>query len=655
MKLSDIIRSCRVSLRGRELPYLPGRWLHPADGSVQEAEGGYDLVFVFEEKPGTSLRLQIREWGDGITAVDMAEGLPEGFERVAIYLKVPGNEHLYGCGQSSESLDLKGKKLEIHPSGIRVRRKGSGEDLRRQAVNWAAGRFPEPFGGRLDTEFVYTQPTFISSEKYFVHAEAEGGLTFDFRKKGETILAFGEPLRLRFGEARDFPALSARMTNLLGYQCELPDWVFDGAILKLQGGTELVEKRLMEAQEAGCAVSGVWLPDWCGCRRSDTGYRPAWNWEADPVLYHDLKARIKFWRRKKVRFIGYINPYLAEGRSLYEEASAQGYLLRNKKGEVYRFRFDSFAAGRVDFTNPDACEWFKGIIKENMIGIGLGGWMADYAEGLPEDAVLMSGETPESFNRRWPALWARINREAVCEGEKDGVVFFFTGAGNIEEIAAADLIWSGRRRADWSREEGLSSVIPAALSLAMSGFPIVHSHAGGQIGPGGGHRGRQLLMRWMEMNVFSPLLLLEDENDPGEGARFDTDPALLAHTALCAKLHVLLKPYLKRCLREAAFGGLPVMRPLFYHYEEEYAFGEENEYLLGRDILVAPLLEKGEMRRRVLLPEDLWIHLFTGKVYEGPSRGYVRAKPGCPPVFVRAGSGLDYLVKRVMRTVGNKN
>lgn len=79
------------------------------------------------------------------------------------------------------------------------------------------------------------------------------------------------------------------------------------------------------------------------------------------------------------------------------------------------------------------------------------------------------------------------------------------------------------------------------------------------------------------------------------------------------------------------------MRPLFYHYDEESAYTEDTEYLLGRDILVAPVYEEGKTMRTCYLPQDEWVHLFTGKTY---SSGIyeVEAQIGCPPVFIRRDS-----------------
>ena len=79
------------------------------------------------------------------------------------------------------------------------------------------------------------------------------------------------------------------------------------------------------------------------------------------------------------------------------------------------------------------------------------------------------------------------------------------------------------------------------------------------------------------------------------------------------------------------------MRPLFYHYDEEALYTEKTEYLLGRDILVAPVLQEGAVSRNCLLPKDRWVHLFTGEEYRGGSVE-IQAPLGKPPVFIRKDS-----------------
>ena len=80
--------------------------------------------------------------------------------------------------------------------------------------------------------------------------------------------------------------------------------------------------------------------------------------------------------------------------------------------------FGEFYCGVVDLTNPEAFEWFKDIIKEYTLGIGIDGWMADFGEYLPTDDIcLYSGKSPMIEHNHWPVLWAKCNYEAVKESE----------------------------------------------------------------------------------------------------------------------------------------------------------------------------------------------------------------------------------------------
>lgn len=553
-----------------------------------------------------------------------------GYNRFNISIPVEKGLHYYGCGETHHALDLRGHKVRIFVA--------EHQNIKRTEKKMELfGPLDEPEGNLFDFdeyESYYVQPTFTTSGKWFLHAETKAFAEFDFSDPGEVRLNFQEAPVFWIGEGETFEEVSEKLTSLTGRQKELPDWIYDGAIIAVQGGTETIDLKLKHACEAGAKVCGVWSQDWCGCRRTGFGYQVMWNWQWDSELYRDLDKKILGWKEEGIRFLGYINPFLAIEKELYSIASERGYCVKDKEGKDYLVTITTFPAAMIDLTNPEAWEWYKDIIKENMIGLGMGGWMADFGEYLPTDCVLWSGEDPEMLHNSWPAMWAKLNREAIEECGKLGEVFFFTRAGYTGTPEYSTMMWTGDQHVDWSQDDGISSVIPATLSLAMSGYGITHSDVGGYTTNDLMHRSRELLMRWEEMNVFSPLYRFHEGNRPVSNVQFDEDAELLAHFARCTELHRGLKPYLKKLEAENAEYGIPVMRPLFYHYDEDRAYTEKTEYLLGRDILVAPVLRKGADSRRVWLPEDRWVHLFTGKEYGGGTFE-VDAPVGTPPVFVR--------------------
>jgi alpha-glucosidase len=150
-------------------------------------------------------------------------------------------------------------------------------------------------------------------------------------------------------------------------------------------------------------------------------------------------------------------------------------------------------------------------------------------------------------------------------------------------------------------------------------------------------RNEELFMRWSELNVFTPLFRGHEGNQPDSNTQFDKSDMVLSHYAKMSRLHYGLKNYLMALDKENNQFGVPVIRPLFYYYGKEKDFTETYEFLLGRDLLVAPVLEEGDDKRSVYLPDDEWINLWNGYELVGGTYN-VDAPIGQPPVFCRKSS-----------------
>jgi alpha-glucosidase len=245
----------------------------------------------------------------------------------------------------------------------------------------------------------------------------------------------------------------------------------------------------------------------------------------------------------------------------------------------------------------------------------------------------------------WPTLWAKVNAEAVARRGKTGQVLFFMRAGFTGVQAYCPLLWAGDQSVDFTRHDGLPTVICAALSSGLLGNAYHHSDIGGYTSLFGNVRTAELLQRWSEMAAFTAVMRSHEGNRPGDNLQLDHDREVLVHFARMTRIYRHLAPYLAALSREASATGLPVQRPLFLHFEDdERAYDSQTSYLYGPDLLVAPVLEAGARRWRTYLPHGVtWVHVWSRMEYPGGQEVEVAAPLGEPPVFQRKGSPFEAL------------
>lgn len=561
-----------------------------------------------------------------------------------ISFKIPATEDeaVYGGGETFAAFNLRGKKQRVwvaeHINAGQIARKIVKSSLGIKAVDRK-----QPY---KNYETYYAQPTFMSSQKYFMHCDTTDYAMFDFSKKNFHQITVNDFCPVYFGFDESFEGLMKTLGSVLGRQPLLPDWVYDGAILGIQGGTQTVFEKLEKASKHDTAVCGVWCQDWEGRRVTAFGKQLQWNWQWDSERYPELDKKIWELKENGVHFLGYCNPFLAIEKPLYAYAKEKGYCVKDSQGNDYLVKITTFPAAMVDLTNPLAYEWIKQVIKENMISFGLDGWMADFGEYLPTDCVLFSGEDPKKIHNSWPARWAKVNREAIEETGNLGKIFFFTRAGYTETVRYSTAMWAGDQHADWTFDFGLPSVIPASLSLGVCGFGLTHSDIGGYTTFAKMRRNPELFMRWAEMNAFSPIMRSHEGSNPDLNAQFDANAEVLAHHARYSRIHRLLKPYLKEANVLCSEASVPVMRPMFFHYDGNREKNDATQYLLGRDLLVAPVLREGAAKRTVYFPDDEWISVWDGESHKKGERE-ISAPLGTIPVFYRKSSSYAELFKQI--------
>lgn len=608
--------------------------------SVTKQKNGYLFCFFKEGSEDVLVELSITERDDRLHL--QSHCTDTRYNRIWLRIPAEKSEQVFGGGEQFSYYDLRGRRFPIWTS-----EQGVGRNKRTMTTLLAD--LHDRAGGDYYSTF-FPQPTFISSRLYYCHFHDTCYSCLDFTHSGYHECLFWTPCFSAVLETgRDYSDLLNRLTGLLGKQRMLPEWACRGVWLGIQGGTAEVDRKLNTMLSAGTDVSAVWCQDWAGIRMTSFGQRLYWDWRWNAERYPDLPEKILQWREKGVRFLGYISPNLCVGGKLFNEAEANGFLVKNGSGNTYLLDFGEFDCGFVDLTNPAAFKWYKDVIKTNMIGFGMSGWMADFGEYLPIDCRLFSGESAMELHNKWPVLWARLNREAVAEAGKEGEIVFIMRSGGAGSQKYAPLIWAGDQNVDWSLDDGLASVIPAALSLGMSGHTLHTSDIGGYTTLYGMKRTKELLLRWAEFCVFTLVMRTHEGNRPAENWQFDSDAETVSAFARLSVMHTTLYPYIRDVMYEAQTYGTPVMRALSFHYADVPADRElQYEYLLGPDLLIAPVYKEGAGSRRLYLPSDEWIHLWSDKAF---SRGWVEVETplGKPAVFYRHNSDRSSLFRKLSR------
>ena len=206
--------------------------------------------------------------------------------------------------------------------------------------------------------------------------------------------------------------------------------------------------------------------------------------------------------------------------------------------------------------------------------------------------------------------------------------------------------------------DSLYRQIRVGLNASLSGIPYWTTDIGGFFGGDPEDESfRELLVRWFEFAVFSPVLRLHGKRLPydkvdkqcdfdsflpscGDNEIWSFGDAVFRILSKQIRLREILKPYIREAADEAERDGRPIMRPLFYDYPEDGNLRDYSDaYLFGSDIIVSPIAEKGKRECDVYLPQGTeWISVPDGALLEGGRKHHVPAPLERIPFFIRKGS-----------------
>ncbi len=315
-------------------------------------------------------------------------------------------------------------------------------------------------------------------------------------------------------------------------------------------------------------------------------------------------------------------PYVGTGAATaaeYRLAADSGYLVTDEVGVPIAFPWQDGPGGMIDFTAPGATAWWQERI-QRVTALGTHGFKLDFGEEiLPElGGNLFPARTVGGDASVMHRLYARGYHDAYRTAWSDQ--FLITRAGTWGEQAVNPALWPGDLDNDLSRAGddgtgtrrvgGLPAAIACGLSLSASGYPFFGSDIGGY--RGGAPTG-EVLIRWAQYAALGTIMQLG-----GGGGEGDThnpwDPRYAAGTAAIyqrySRLHMDLVPLFWDLARRAGADGTPVTRPTRLVYPG--AGSDDDTFLLGDDVFVAPVVTAGATTRAVILPPGTWIDWWTG-------------------------------------------
>lgn len=560
--------------------------------------------------------VSVSAWASSPDVVDLGVNTarPAGATSVTVDLPLALGEHIVGLGERFGRLDLRGGLWD------------------NQAADQA--------GATTHSRTYSPTPFLISSAGYGLAMDTDYPAVFDVgaSRSDRLIITMTDPhphLRLLTGGSPG--DIIARQAVAVGLPPLSPQWGL-GVWKTLIGGATRVRADAAHLRAAGVPIDSVWIYDAMDDR---SGF--GWRWPIyDPIPlggYPDVPGLIQAFHQAGTKVLGYLAPFVYRGSAAFTDAVTHGYLIVGADGRPVLENWGGTTRGQVDFSNPAAAAWFTDRVASGLSVVGFDGAMQDYGESAPVEAAYASGLPGAAEHNRYPLRYAQAV-EAAEAATKPGQAVFFARSGGLGTQHYATARFTGDQLRSWDPARGLPSALHAMLSGSVSGWPYWGPDIAGFVQADSGNDERELWTRWLELGALSPIM-----RDMLGAAHQATDALTDEHTLAVfrayARLHTALEPYLYRLATVAHDSGLPIVRPLFLvGPRDPVAWTVDDEYQLGDDVLVAPVLRPGQTTRRLYLPAGAWRDYWTATDYRGPGWIDVPAPVDHVPLLVRQGADL---------------
>jgi len=354
--------------------------------------------------------------------------------------------------------------------------------------------------------------------------------------------------------------------------------------------------------------------------------------------------KISEYRKDGLHFmVSNSGPMIRKDSSVFQSALDAGILAKDKDGNTVTC--GHYGGELMDFTNPDIKEWIKPKL-ENLLDEGVESWWLDLTEpeGDPDGTQYHDGDK-EKVHNIFSLMNSKLYNEITLEHnpEKRPFILTRTGTAGIQKYNVS--IWSGDVFSDYKT---FSAHIPEALNTTMSGIPMWTSDSGGFMSSTSNSADNRniykndaashaaLYERWLQFAAFCPVMRV---HHAGQSSPFVFGEMLTNNIAHYIRLRYRLVPYIYSYGYRTHITGEPLIRALVFDYpNDKNVLDIKDEFLFGKEILVAPVTEEKVTERTVYFPEGEWYDWDYGYKYEGGKSYNIYAPQNRIPVFVKGGS-----------------
>lgn len=330
------------------------------------------------------------------------------------------------------------------------------------------------------------------------------------------------------------------------------------------------------------------------------------SFEWDENVFPDPEGMLKRLKQKGLKICVWINPYIAQKSKLFDEAVSKGYLLKRPNGDVWQWDLWQAGMGIVDFTNPDACNWYTEKLKK-LLDMGVDSFKTDFGERIPTDVVFADGSDANRMHNYYSYKYNEIVFDLLKQekGENEAAVFARSATVGGQKFPVH---WGGDNEGTY---ESMAESLRGGLSLTMSGFGYWSHDIGGfetLATP-------DLFKRWVAFGLLSSHSRFHGSSSYRVPWEYDEESVSV--TSHFTKLKNKLMPYIFDASVENHKNGVPVMRSMILEFQDDIATHTlDAQYMLGESILVAPIFNE-EGIGRYYLPKGKWTHLLSNQVVDG--------------------------------------